>query len=237
VICAETSYSWHPDATAGNNYLRQPSAAALLKAKTPENQNRFAIGFAGLAKRVAAKFAPYGSERWDSLYSYGLEYLGRRYQRMEPSCQFIAAYLQKCLERELMRGNIALARGLDLPNRVRVARHTDAAIHFQDGRSESLDELIGRLCRNAAGLRKYDPLIDAGFETPEDVRFACIDDCDWGLVELRYDGGAGPRCLTWVAKQLGITHYDASRRLDAIERRVHAVRGTPVPRVKRTRGI
>jgi hypothetical protein len=75
-----------------------------------------------------------------------------------------------------------------------------------------------------------------GLRHPEDIYPFCAGQLERDLIVMRYDGGAGPRCLNECAGVLEISFSRAKRMLDDIEERVYRALERRKPRGRRHPG-
>lgn len=130
-------------------------------------------------------------------------------RKLNRSHNNIAAYLSRAIENRLMELSDCL---IYLPRKRRATE--SPAIIFQpkkrdkDGSVWAWDEWLKAREDRIAYLWKV-------------IRRACLDSVDKRLVDLRYDGGTGPRQLDECAAMLKVSVYEAASRLDDIETRVY----------------
>jgi hypothetical protein len=114
------------------------------------------------------------------------------------------------------------AKGKAIPVAPAIDLATDLAA---DG--EATDETLSRLAPDdrPGGLRE-----------PADLYPYCMDQYDMDIIDLRYDDGAGPRCIAEVADLIGLDAVEVEHRLDMIETRVYRDLGRPKPKGRRSPG-
>lgn len=224
--------------------MSREDAAPLIGQRDKASLDKLTVGHSWLVFDIAGRAlhkmnlpAYLGEE----LASVGLKALVEAVPRLTKKVRNVSAYLSAAIDNAIgdflltdslcyvpprTQRNLA-AKGKPLAVAPKITTAVDMPKDDYDLSAHQTDELLSCVRRRPCRYR---------LGAIEDMYEYCEDDADRDIVYLRYDDGAGPRCMEEVADLAGVTLGEVDRRLKRIENRVYKDFGWAKPKKKRSPG-